>query len=70
MADEAKVVNCGHIKGLHIADILEFAKAYPDVFKHLPREKEISSLPKNYIVNVVFFCVGQPFRDFINKTNE
>jgi hypothetical protein len=39
----------------------------PDCFAYFPIAKEITKLPKQWIVNVAFTVLGDPFRTWIKK---
>ena len=47
--------------------MLEFADMYPAVQTCLPSvKKEISALPRQYIANVIFTVVGNPFSSWVS----
>jgi len=53
---------------LTIKEFLNFAKDYPEVMKAFPSvEKERKKLPRQYIINVIYTLVGQPFRDWVYR---
>ena len=41
--------------------MITYAKEYPAVMLRLPIEKEIPHLPRNYIGDVIYTIVGDPF---------
>jgi len=41
--------------------LITYAKEYPAVMLRLPIEKEIPHLPRNYIGDVIYTIVGDPF---------
>ena len=49
-------------EGLRVEDMLEFAKNYPAVAQALPDDrKEIDKLHRDYVSNVIYTLVGQPY---------
>ena len=55
-----------YFEGLKIESFLEFAANYPAVMRALPMlERERLSLPRQYLVNVIYTVVGQPFKDWV-----
>ena len=52
-------------KELSIEKMMEFIKHYPDAMKHLPIEKEIDNLPKQFLVNVAFKTIGTPLANWV-----
>lgn len=53
--------------GLTVEAILEFGRQTASVGLHLPDERDISRLPRQWIVNVVYSLVGDPFRQWISE---
>ena len=50
-------------EGLSTANILEWAKGYGEVQQALPSEpREVDKLLRQYVINVVYTLVGDPFR--------
>ena len=60
-SDRVKVLNVPHFEGLTVADCLTFAQAHPSVFHALPPDNELTKLPRQYIINVIYTLVGKPF---------
>ena len=61
-------VHVPHFDSLSIANMLEFAKGYPEVFMILPEEKrEIAILHRQYIANVIFYVAGEEFTAWIDR---
>lgn len=51
---------------LTIKEFYSFAQGYPNVIQALPEvEQEIFKLPRQYLINVIFSIVGQPFRNWV-----
>ena len=61
-AQNVKVLIVPQYKGLKIEDMLKWAEKYPQVAKALPSEpREILKLHRDYITNVIYTLVGEPF---------
>ena len=59
---EVKQITVPFFKGLKIELMLEFARNYPQVINTLPMvEREIDRLPRDYVANIIFTIVGEPF---------
>ena len=62
-----KHLSVPYYENLTINEFLKFAKDYPGVMNALPLvEKERNKLPRQYIINVIYTVVGQPFRKWVN----
>lgn len=46
-------VSVPHYDGLTLNDIKTFLDDYPDIWKYLPDEVELSKVPRQYICNVI-----------------
>ena len=66
-SEKVRVMNVPQFEGLCTADILKFSESYPAVAQHLPLAKEIAKLPRQYIINIVFSIVGQPFDHWVKS---
>ena len=52
--------------GLIVKEMIKFAKGYPEVMKALPIvEKEIEKLPRQYIANIIYTLVEDPFYEWV-----
>ena len=52
-------------------DILKWAEQYPEVSQALPIEqREVDKLLRQYIINIVYSVVGEPFRKWVEKVME
>ena len=61
-ASAIKHINVPQFEGLNIETMTEYARMYPEVVKCLPlEEKEWEKLPRQYLANVIYTVVGQPF---------
>ena len=65
-AEMAKNLYVPHYKGLKIEAILEKGKLDNTVCQHLPDERDLSRLPRQWIVNVVYSIIGDPFRIWVS----
>ena len=66
--DDVKVIHLPHFEGLEIKSLLKFAKDYPDVMFILPEnEGEIRKLLREWLGNVIYTIVGQPFQQWVNQ---
>ena len=50
-----------HYKNLSVEKMMEFIGSYPEAINHLPIEVEIKNLPKQFLINVAFKTIGDPF---------
>ena len=65
---DAKIKNITipHFEGLKIETILEYAADYPEVMRALPiLERERLKLPRQYIANVIYTIIGEPFKAWV-----
>ena len=53
-------------RGLTVEAILEFGRQTESVGLHLPDERDVQRLPRQWIVNVIYSLVGEPFRQWIS----
>jgi len=61
-SSQTKNINVPYFKGLSIERMLEFAKEHPEALRALPLvQREIDRMPREYIANVIFIIVGEPF---------
>ena len=58
---DVKHINVPQFEGLSIKDMQTFAEQYPGVSRYLPIEKEAEKLPRQYIANLIYTVVGNPF---------
>ena len=66
--EEVKVFQVPQYEGLTTDDMLEFARNYSEVRSALPlEEREIHKLPRQYISNIVYTLVGEPFRIWVEE---
>ena len=43
------------------------AVKYPEVAYYLPEAKELPKVPRQWLANVIFSIVGQPFADWVDS---
>ena len=55
-------------KGLSIDAFLTEGAKNDRVMDYLPDERDISRLPRQFIVNVLFTIMGEPISDFVKKS--
>ena len=66
--DKVKHVQIPHFEGLKLENMIKFAKQYPAAMHALPElQREIDKLPREYVGNVIYTIVGEPFAQWINK---
>ena len=53
-------------KGLTIDTILDFGRKVDLVRHHLPDDRDIAKLPRQWIVNVIYSIVGDDFRRWVS----
>ena len=55
-------------EGLSTNDILQWASQFPQVAESLPIEpREVDKLLRQYVINVVYTLVGDPFRLWVDQ---
>ena len=52
-------------EGLTTSDIYLFCGDYEIVFGYFPDEREIRKLPKQWVINLVYSLVGDPFKKWV-----
>ena len=71
--DDVKYINIPYFAGLSVEDVLEFAEnANAGVaLEFLPGpRKELEKMPQEYIGNVVYTTIGDPFMNWVNQRIE
>ena len=66
LAQQVKQISVPFFDGLSIQSMLTFASLYPEVLKRLPVDKETLQLPRQYIANVIYTIVGEPFAVWVD----
>ena len=66
-ASSIRHINVPQFEGLNIEKMQEYARMYPEVKERLPvEEKEWHTLPRQYLANLIYTVVGQPFQDWVD----
>jgi len=52
-------------EGLNVERMLEMGQQYEEVRLHLPDERDIRRLPRQWIINIIYSIVGDPFRNWV-----
>ena len=56
-----------HFEKLTIETMLEYAKEKPELMEYLPIvERERVKLPREYLANLIYTVVGQPFKQWVD----
>ena len=66
-AEEAKNLHVPLYKGLSIEAILEMGREDEQVCQHLPDERDIHRLPRQWVVNVIYSLKGDEFREWVSE---
>ena len=70
MADQMKHLSVPHYEGLTVMDILKNIGMKDDFRLYMTIFKEISKLPKQFIINVAFSIIGDPFAKWVRSQIE
>ena len=65
-SDEVKFLACPMYEGLSIQDILEKVGNSQAVVKHLPDERDIHKVPRQWIINVSYALLGPEFSNWVD----
>ena len=66
--DRKKDINVPNFEKLTVDTMLHYAKARPEVMEALPMVKhEREKLPREYIANVIYTIVGDPFKKWVDQ---
>ena len=60
-------IDVPYYKGLKIEAILEFGRQYPLVVNALPVQKECLKLERQYICDLIYTIVGDPFSEWVDE---
>ena len=64
---DVKVVHVPHFEGLTMANMLAYASQHPQVLKYIPElEREIVFFFIDYVSNVIYTVVGEPFKTWVD----
>ena len=60
---DVKHLNVPQYEGLKLETFFEFAKEHDEVMRAFPLvQQEREKLPRQYVINIIYTIVGQPFR--------
>ena len=72
--DRVRYLAIPQYEGLGIKEILQQAVSSPDCADYLPEAEEFRKLPRQWLINVSYTLIGQPFADWargiINTRNQ
>ena len=57
-------------EGLGIADILDFCGDHGKVLDYLPDDREIRKIPKQWLINLCYSIIGDPFKIWVKEQIE
>ena len=63
--EDIQTVYVPQYEGLYLKDIAEFATQYPIIASYMPDEPDLPKTPKQWIINVAYTIIGQPFADWV-----
>ena len=70
-AKDVKFISIPHYEGLKIEAMIEWGNQYPDVVRALPSvAREVKKLHRQYIANLIYTLVGEPFKQWVNRIIE
>ena len=64
--DDVKYCHAPQYEGLSLECILDQANRYERVSQYLPDERDIRKLPRQFVLNVVYSCVGGEFQQWVD----
>ena len=64
-SENVKYLHVPCYEGLTIEAIREMSKENDEVHRHFPDERDIRRLPRQWIINIVYSIVGEPFRQWV-----
>ena len=67
LSKDVKHISVPNYKDLTIEKMVAFARGHPVVMNALPIDDEIKHLHRQYLANVIFHLVGQPFMDWVDN---
>lgn len=65
--DQVKYMFVPQYESLSIERILEKAQQWLEVWNYLPDERDIHRLPRQWLINVIFTLVGEPFQEWTDE---
>ena len=67
-SEAAKNLHVPLYTGLSIENILEKCRSLDELPPYLPDERDLRKLPRQWIINVVYSVIGEPFRQWVSTT--
>ena len=65
--ENVKVITVPYFKGLKLEAMFEFSRQLVELVNTFPQdERERNRLPRDYVANVIYTVVGQPFQQWVN----
>ena len=64
--DDVKTLNVPQYESLTVAEILNFASAYPKMDIYLPDDIDLPKVPRSWLINVCTVVIGRPFKDWVS----
>ena len=70
-AKDVRWITVPNYEGLTMKDMLEWSKRFPEVVRALPSiEREIIKLHRQFVANLIYTIVGDPFKKWVDKVIE
>ena len=67
LSSAVKFISIPNYTGLKIEKMVDFARNYPAAMQALPIEVEIKQLHRQYLANVIYTKVGEPFQEWVDQ---
>jgi len=65
--ENVKVITVPYFKGLKLEAMFDFSRLFAVLVNTFPQEeRERDRLPRDYVANVIYTVVGQPFQQWVN----
>ena len=61
-ANEHLEIYCPQYENISVKGMLAEAKQDPELMNYLPDEKELHLLPRQWLANVIYTRIGEPFK--------
>ena len=66
-SEHAKNLHIPQYEGLTVDDILKYSLENEAVRQHLPDERDRHKLPRQFVINVIYSLLGDPFRRWVSQ---
>lgn len=63
--DQVRHMYVPQYETLTVKEISGYIELYPEVRRYLPIQKELKTLPKQFLVNVIYTIVKGPFNEWV-----